>query len=217
MLWGASMAVGAESFRRCEDRGEAISTAIIATKHMTESFLSSAKSIDCGDITETDFGNKWSFAKYMFTGKFYGCFKLAEKWAPEAIKSAHEGLSLEKPELKQQPISCASEVIKLMGGSDEYVVMVAGFAGGLGFSGSGCGALGAAIWKITLELVKQDDWKYTLSNPVIEKIMNKFYEASDYKMECKEICGRCFKTIDEHSEYIKTGGCSKILTALAQS
>jgi hypothetical protein len=36
-------------------------------------------------------------------------------------------------------------------------------------------------------------------------------------MECKEICGKRFKTIDEHSEYIKTGGCSKILTALAQS
>jgi hypothetical protein len=102
-----------------------------------ESFLVTAKSVDCGEITETDFGNKWSFAKYMVTGKFYGCFKLAEKWAPEAIKVANKELSIEQPELKQQSLSCASEVVKQMGGSAEEMVMVAGFAGGLGLSGNG--------------------------------------------------------------------------------
>ena len=89
--------------------------------------------------------------------------------------------------------------------------------GGLGLSGNGCGALGAAIWKTTLELVKKGDWKYTLSNPTFDKILEKFYEASDYKMECKEICDRRFKTIDEHSDYIKNGGCNNLINVLAQS
>ncbi|MFC1784103.1 C-GCAxxG-C-C family (seleno)protein [Candidatus Neomarinimicrobiota bacterium] len=173
--------------------------------------------MDCGDITETDFGNNWSFAKYMFSGKFYGCFKLADKWAPEAIESAKEGLQ-QPIELKQQsPISCATEVVKKMEGSQEESVMVAGFAGGLGLSGNACGALAATIWKTILELIKKDEWKPSFKDPVSEKIIERFYEATDYKMECHEICGKRFNTVDEHSEYIKNGGCDSLINVLAQS
>jgi len=42
-------------------------------------------------------------------------------------------------------MSCASEVVRRMGGRDEERVMVSGFAGGLGLSGNGRGALSAAI------------------------------------------------------------------------
>jgi len=216
MVWGASMALGTEAFRRFDDKDKAIPIAITATQYMMESFFKRAKSIDCGDITETDFGNKWSFAKYMFTGKFYGCFKLADKWAPEAIESAKEGL-LKQFELKQSPISCASEVVKKMDGSHEETVMVAGFAGGLGLSGNACGALAAAIWKTILELIKKDEWKPGFKDPVSEKIIERFYEATDYKMECHEICGMRFKTLDEHTEYIKNGGCDSLINVLAQS
>lgn len=55
--------------------------------------------------------------------------------------------------------------------TDEEALMVAGFARGLGLSGNGCGALGAAIWKTTLELVKKGEWKYTLFNPTFDKII----------------------------------------------
>ena len=46
-----------------------------------------------------------------------------------------------------------------MGGSEEEIAMVAGFAGGLGLSGNGCGALSAAIWKTILELVRKENWR----------------------------------------------------------
>ena len=215
MLWGASMAVGAESFRRNKDLGKATAIVIRATQHIMESFENRTKCIECEDFTKTDFKNKWSFAKYMFTGKFFSCFKLAEKWAPEAIKAAEEGLSFE-PEYSQQPISCASEVVKKMGGTDEEIVMVAGFAGGLGLRGNGCGALSAAIWKTILELVRQEKWKAGLSDPDSEEIIKRFYEATDYEMECHKICGKRFNTIDEHSEFIKNGGCDKLINVLAQ-
>ncbi len=93
--------------------------------------------------------------------------------------------------------------------------MVAGFAGGLGLSGSGCGALAATIWKTILELVKKGKWKYSMSDPVTEKILNKFYEATDYKIECHEICGKRFNSIDEHTEFIKNGGCEKLINILS--
>ena len=217
MLWGASMAVGAESFRRTENRGQAIDITITATQHIMESFLIRAKSIECEDITSCDWSSKFSIAKYFFSGKFYSCFKLAEKWAPEAIKAATEGLSLKQTELIQQPISCSSEVAIKMGASDKEMVMVAGFAGGLGLSGNGCGALSAAIWMTVLELVRKENWKPSFSDQVTEKILKKFYKATDYEMECFKICGKRFKTIDEHTEFIKNGGCDKLIKVLAQS
>jgi hypothetical protein len=217
MLWGASMALGTEAFRRRDDQGEAIAMAMTATQHIMDSFLNSSNSIECEEITNADFNSKLGLAKYMLTGKMFGCFNLAARWAPYAIEEAHKGLAIELPDYASESKSCASDVIKKMGGTDEEIVMVAGFAGGLGFSGNGCGALGAAIWKTTLDQVKKGEWKYTISNPTFDKILEDFYEASDYEMECSKICGKKFKTIDEHSEFIKNGGCSKIISILAKS
>ncbi len=215
MLWGASMAVGAESFRRHGNIGLATASAIKATQQIMESFKNRTETIECEEITKTDFNNKWSFAKYMLSGKFVSCFTLTGKWAPEAIEAAKEGLEIEPTYQSTQPMSCSSEVVRKMGGSEEEMAMVAGFAGGLGLSGNACGALAAAIWKIILELVKNDNWKYSMSDPVTEEILKKFYEATDYKMECSEICGERFNSIDEYTEFIKNGGCSKLLNKLA--
>ena len=116
MLWGAALAVGAESFRRYDDRGQAIGTAITATQHVMESFKNRAKSHDCYDITDCNWSSKTSIAKYFVTGKMMTCFKLLEKWAPEAIQAAREGLSREEADLPKHCLSCASEVVKKMGG-----------------------------------------------------------------------------------------------------
>lgn len=217
MLWGASLAVGAESFRRFGDRGQAIGMAIKATRHIMESFIKRAKSADCLDITSCDFSKKFSIAKLFFTGKVWACFKLAEKWAPEAIQSATEGLSLDQTDLPKQAISCASETAGKMGATDEEQVMVAGFAGGLGLSGNGCGALSAAIWMNTLARIREQNYKNSFSDPVTEKILKAFYEATGYEMECSKISGLRFKTIDEHTEFIKNGGCAKLINVLAET
>lgn len=217
MLWGASFALGAEAFRRCSHRGTAIGLTIKATQHIMESFISRTKSPDCLDIASCDFSSKFSLAKFFFTGKFWSCYKLAEKWAPEAIESAAEGLSLDQSDLPEQPISCASELVGKMGGTDAEMVMVSGFAGGLGLSGNGCGALSAAIWMNTLARIKAQNYKASFSDPVAEEILQAFYDATDYEMECNKITGRCFKTIEEHTEFIKNGGCAKLIDVLADN
>jgi len=217
MLWGASLAVGAESFRRCRDRGKATGIAIKATRHIMDSFVNCAKSPDCVDITGCDFSSKFSLAKFFFTGKFWSCFKLAEKWAPDALRSAAEGLSLDQTDPPEQSISCASEVVRKMGGTEAEMVTVAGFAGGLGLSGNGCGALSAAIWMNSLARVREQNYKASLSDPVAEKILNAFYGATDYEMACNKITGQCFKTIEEHTAFIKNGGCEKLIDLLAEN
>ena len=211
------MALGTEAYKRKKTHEEAIALAVTATRHIIDSFTPKAKSIDCEDITETDFNNKLQFAKYMITGKAIGCFNLAAKWAPDAIKEAKLGLDLDVPQNTKNITSCAFEVVKAMDGSEEEAIMVAGFAGGLGLSGKGCGALAATMWKITLELVKKGEWKYTINNPLFDELVETFYKVSDYKMECSDICGKKFDSIEEHSEYIKNGGCKEIITTLAKS
>lgn len=217
MLWGASLALGAESYRRIGNLDQAVGLTIKATQHVMESFINRAKSADCIDITNCDWSSKWRIAKYFFTGKMFTCYKLAEKWAPEAFESAAESLGLDRSDLPKQQVSCASEVVRKMGGSDEEIVMVAGFAGGFGLSGNGCGALSAAMWMNTLHRIRKDDYKYSLSDTELERVLKTFYETTEYEMECNKICGKRFKTINEHTEFIKSGGCDKLINVLARS
>ena len=214
MLWGASLAIGAESLSRNNSKDQAISVSITATQHIMESFISMAKSVECEDITSCDVSNKSGLAKFFFTGKFLYCFKLAGKWAPEAIKAANEGLSLKQTKIIEQPLSCATEVVRKMGASDEKMVMVAGFAGGLGLSGDGCGALAAALWMNTLTWNRRQTGKSFANNPNTEKILNAFYKETGYEMECDKICGQKHRTLDSHTEYIKKGGCNKLINVL---
>ena len=216
MLWGAALGVGAESFRMHEDIARAIAQAITATQFILESFINRAKSANCSIITNCDMNSKFGLVKYLISGKPIKCFSLADKWAPEAIQSAKIGLSIQTSEFSQNSISCASEVIRMMGGNDEEIVMVAGFAGGLGLSGNACGAFAAAIWMKTLSRVKGNNYKYLLNDPELEKIKDKFWEETNYKMECQKICGRQFKTINEHTEFIKNGGCNRLINVLGK-
>ena len=215
MLWGVSMAVGAEAYRRNKSLDEAISSTIIATQHIMKSFVNRTNSIECADVTKTDFNNKWSFAKYMLSGKFTSCFRLAGRWAPEAVQTAKEGLNIKQDKLLKNPISCASEVVKKMGGSDEEMAMVSGFAGGLGLSGNGCGALAAAIWMNSLNEYIKPTGKSAPYKPETNEVLQKFYKETEYEMECSALCGRKFETIEEHAEFIKNGGCSKLINLLA--
>ena len=230
MLWGASLAVGAESFRRHDDSGQAIGIAITATQHLMKSFSKRAGSVNCRDITGCNLSSKRGLVNYIFSGKFISCLKLAEKWATEAIRSATEGLSDNKTDFPQLPLSCASEVARKMGASDEEMLMVSGFAGGLGLSGNACGALSAAIWMNSLAChrKKTDFNNNNLKphskvgigksvSPSAANTLKAFYSATDSKILCHEISGQKFATIDDHTKFIKNGGCDKLINVLVRS
>jgi hypothetical protein len=215
LLWGAVFAVGAESFRRHPDRDRAIGAAIKAARHVSASFIARAKSPDCHDITSCEWKDKRSIAKYMLTGKFLVCFKLADAWAPEAIRAAKEGLALDPSDLPARPRSCASEVVRRAGGSDAEMVMAAGLAGGIGLSGGGCGALAAAVWMNALSRIRDKTYKTSFSDPVAERILRTFFEAAGFELECRVIAGRLFPTVAEHTAFIEAGGCGRLIKDMA--
>ena len=217
MLWGASLAAGAEAYRKCENQNQAIAVTVDATQKIMESFSAREYTINCRDITHCDFSSKWSMVKYFFSGRFLHCFKLADQWAPEAVQAAIEGLTNKENVSTKQCLSCATEVVKKMGGSAEEMIMVAGFAGGLGLSGAACGALSASVWMKSLEFCREEIKNSALNNPYAKKTLDTFYQTTNSKILCSEITGKRFQSLKDHTEFIKGGGCEKLIEILAEA
>jgi len=217
MLWGASLAVGAEAYRRYPDHNLAMGVAIRATQYLLDSFYNKKNTIICRDITRYDTNNKCGMMKFLLTGKPISCMNLAARWAPEAILAAQEGLVTVPVILPDLPVSCASLVVKKMGASEEEMVMVAGFAGGLGLSGNACGGLGAAIWMKTLAYCKDHPGNPPYPNTGAIRILEKFKDQTGNEFRCDKIAGQYFKNQRDHSDYLKRGGCSILMEILAQS
>lgn len=222
MLWGASLAIGAEAYRRCDNLNQAMRVANRATQELLTSFSIREKTIDCRDITRCDFSSKWSFAKYFFSGRFLHCFRLAEQWAPEAIEAALEGLdsnekqSAAKDQMRHDLLNCASLTAKRLGATEEEMVMVAGFAGGLGLSGGGCGALSAAIWIRSLDWCKEHAGKNSFKNPAAVETVEVFEKAMKGSMRCSEITGQTFASFDAHVDFMIRGGCDDLIQSLSE-
>lgn len=221
MLWGASMAVGKEAFRVYKDPNIATAKAISVSGKLTASFKSETGTVNCRDITNVDWESKlemfWYMLKTIARGfVFTPCFNLIVKWSPEAIKEIDRELPAEI-EFDGECVSCTSETLKKMGASEEDAVTVSGLAGGIGLTGEACGALGAAIWYQMLENEKQNpgEPRSMFGNPEARIILNSFLEYSNREYLCKKITGKEFRTIDEHTEYIKSGGCKELIDTLA--
>jgi hypothetical protein len=257
MLWGSALAVGAEAFRRYADRDRAVEAAVEATARIVHSFTELTNTVDCREIADADFSKPLQLLKYLLLRARY-CFNLAEKWAPEAIRSACEGLAgggeertaggstgrdgardaarctgaadaakdaaadaaAAAPRARghQGPLSCATELARRMGAGEQEAVTVAGLAGGMGLSGHACGALGAAVWLQTLEWCREGSGslKSAFRNPRAKAVLNAFDAAAGPRMHCHEITGRRFESIDDHAEFIRSGGCRELLDALAR-
>ncbi|MFC2138256.1 C-GCAxxG-C-C family (seleno)protein [Bacteroidota bacterium] len=221
MLWGSTLAVGAESYRRYKNSGKAIYGSINAAQHLMKSFSKRAKCIYCRDITGVEWSEKYSIPKYLLKGGVFICMNLAKKWAAEAVKSGEEGLSLDQTNYSQMPLSCASEVAKKMGASDEEIIMVSGLAGGMGLSGNACGALATAVLLKSLEWYKEHPESKNESkemyNPYAKNSLDKFLNLTNSEMLCHKICGKQFKSVEAHTEFIKNNGCRKLIDTIAES
>lgn len=222
MIWGAALAAGAEAYRRYTDKNEATAAAVHASKKLIDSFRNRTGTVNCRDIAKVNWENKMDMAVYMLKliGQgfvFSPCYNLIAKWTPEAVRAVDEGLS-EKTTHHAPCLSCATEVLKKMGASDEESIMVAGFAGGIGLSGNACGALAAVIWYKMLSWGKKNPGRTPamFNNPDARKILRTFYMETDSEMQCSKIAGREFYSMDEHTSFIQNSGCAKLLEALSR-
>ena len=147
----------------------------------------------------------------------FKCLNIAKKWAPEALQSSEDGLNNSKKELPDHAVSCAAEVAGKMGVDIEKAIMVAGLAGGIGLSGNACGALGAAVWLKSIAWLKENPDSRDLYNPYANRTLAAFEQETNSKYLCKEICGKRFQSIEEHTDFIDNGGCKKLIETIAQA
>jgi hypothetical protein len=223
MLWGSSMAVGAEAARRCTDDGDAIALALAATRQIVNSFEERAGTVNCAEVTGRKLDTFTGMVGLIFDTFRKGmddsrCFVLAENWTPEAIAAAREGLETPLDDT-QVGHSCASQVVRKMGGSDAEAIMVAGFGGGLGLSGDGCGALAAAMWMKGLQWCRAHPGKTPgpWTDTGDKNTLKVFSQVTGGEFNCNAICGREFETVDDHAQFIESGGCAELIDALAAS
>ena len=217
MIWGAALAAGAQAYRLFGPGSHAETAAIRAAQRLVQSFHDLNNNINCLEITEIDKSSTTlqMITYFLLKGGTIGCFRMAAKYAPVAFSEINSALSENPVKAPSPPVSCASILAQKMDVSDQHTVMVAGLAGGIGLCGGACGALGAAIWFMGMKSSKSDRGKVDFKNPTALDTIENFLKIADYELECSEIVGRKFENIDDHAGYLRDGGCSKIIDALA--
>ncbi len=220
MIWGAALAAGAQAYRLFGPGPQAETRAIIATQRIVESFRAQNNNINCHEITGIDKSSSTMkmITYFLIKGGSIGCFRMAARYAPVAFREINTALSEENIEAPSAPVSCAAMLAQKMGLSDMHTVMAAGLAGGIGLCGGACGALGAAIWIIGMNTSEDGGGKINyFNNPGAADAIDIFTKCTDYEFECSEIVGRKFENVGDHADYLRNGGCSKIIDVLARS
>lgn len=215
LLWGSILGVGVEATKRGKDSNHTIGLAIKTSQRLAYSFKQKTNNINCKTIINTDLREVNKMDGFFNETSATTCFKLAEDWAPEAIDISNRSLILEAEQLPTRCRSCATRVIREMGGTEQEALMVAGFAGGLGLSGNLCGALGAAIWYRSLEWLREHPNEETYPLHKAKEQLQKYLSFSDGEFLCPSLSGHRFRTIDQHCDFIAEGGCNKWIDLLA--
>jgi len=219
MPWGAALFTGAQAYRMHGPGPQAEASAMMATQRVVESFRGFTKNkINCRDITGLDLTGKIRISrqslKFLVRGGPVYCVRLLVKYS----RAIYSGIQTSPPEIQNAspspPLSCAALLAQKVGVSDMHTVMAAGFAGGIGLSGGGCGALGATIWIIGMNTHEEQPDK-KVGNAKINDTIIKFMKNTESKLECSEIIGRKFESINDHAAYLRDGGCAEIIELLA--
>jgi len=217
LIWGATLAAGAQAYRLLGAGPRAETMAVIAAQRLVESFRALNKEhVNCHEITELDKSSSTMqmITYFLIKGGTIGCFRRAAKYAPAAFSEINVALSDEEIEAPSAPVSCSALLAQKMGASPMHAVMAAGLAGGIGLSGGACGALGAAIWITGINGLKKQGGKIDFKNPSAADTIDRFLRCTDYEFECSKIVGRRLENVGDHAKYLCSGGCSKIIEVL---
>jgi hypothetical protein len=216
-LWGAALAAGAQAYQIYGPGPQAETAALICAQRLAEFFRGSYKSINCLEVIELDWKNAKAaqILRFFLRGGPIRCFSMTAGYARAAISEINAAFSDNHLEAPAAPVSCAAMLAQKMGAPDIRTVIAAGLAGGIGLSGGACGALGAAIWLIEMNRVKEGTGKVEYNSAEATEAIDRFLQSADGEFECSKIVGRKFEDVSNHASYLRDGGCSKIIEALA--
>ena len=217
MIWGASLAAGVQAYHIFGAGPRAEAKAIFVAQRLVESFRVLNRDINCIEITGIDKSSSviHMINYFLIKGGTISCFRKAARYAQVAFGEINTALYKNHYDVPPPPVSCTAILAKKMGLSDMQTVMAAGLAGGIGLSGNACGALGAAIWIIGMNSLKEKGGKLDYKSASALYAIDAFLKCTDFEFECCKIVGRRFENIGDHASHVRNGGCTKIIEVLA--
>ncbi len=218
-VWGAALAAGARAYQLYGAGPKAEAIAVTAAQRTTNAFKSRYNTIDCIDITDLDksSSNLKMIKFFLLKGGTIRCFNMAARYARVAFEEIESGFAEEGIPVPEPPVSCTALLAEKLGLSEKHQTMLAGFAGGIGLSGGACGALGAAIWNVTMNKSggeSDNAGKIDLADPDATEAITRLLKVTDYEFECSKIVGREFDDVTDHATYLREGGCAEVIEAL---
>jgi hypothetical protein len=216
LLWGGALAAGARALQLHGPGPSAEGLALTAARRIVRSFHTREHTIDCFEITDTDWKKKSQLILNFLKGGPVTCLRLAARTIRTELDDIDSTLAAAEPTSFCSPVSCAAELVRRTGGSDQHATMAAGFAGGIGLSGGGCGALGAAVWLIGMDCARTKQ-RYDVVNSRVGPTIDGFLRCTGFKFECHRIVGRRFTSVEDHGAHVRDGGCAEIIDTLAAS
>jgi hypothetical protein len=217
MVWGAALAAGAQAYRRFGPGPQAEAQAIIAAQGLVAAFRAGNHHVDCVELTGINASSSimQMVTYFLLKGGVVRCFRMAADYAPVAFQAVDAALSAGPIDVPEGPVSCAAELARRMGASDVHAATAAGLAGGIGLSGGGCGALGAAIWLLAMNFSKEGGGQIGYKHPQALAVVDRLMECTDANVACAQIVGRRFESVQDHADYVRDGGCAEVIEALA--
>jgi hypothetical protein len=217
MIWGATLAAGAEAYRLLGAGPQGEAGAIVSAGRLLESFRARNGHVNCLEITELDASSSTLqlVVFFLLKGGSVRCALRAAQFAPAARDEIRAAFAGDPSEAPPAPVSCSALLARRMGVSDMHGVMAAGFAGGIGLSGGACGALAAAIWIMAMKRLEAGADRLGFKDPAMLGTIDRFLECTDHEFECARIVGRKFDGIADHADHVRAGGCARILEVLA--
>lgn len=233
LLTGASVAAGFLARRRFNDDKTRSAAALYATIQLSKAYPELAGSANCRDITEVSLTNLSGRLRYLQKGKARMCGRLHLRWGPQAhelIKGALTQFEAQRPvsECDNCAVDTLKKVVTSAGTKEEDAVLVAGLAGGVGLLGNVCGALAVGVFALSAihYLHKESKKRDSRIRGSLEELVGTRYRGAATLLRlafidrfgsdlCNQIIGRHFKDIEDHSIFIKSGGCQEVIDFIA--
>lgn len=233
LLTGAAVAAGFLARERFNDDENRSAAALYASIQLAKAFPELSGSANCRDITEVSFTKLSGRLRYLQQGKARMCGRLHLQWAQQAHELITKALTrFEALRPVRECSNCAvltlKKVVTSTGMKEKDAVLVAGLAGGVGLLGNVCGALGAGVFALsTIHYLRKDSKKRdSRIRGSLHELAGTRYKGAATRLRlsfierfgsdlCNQIIRRHFKDIEDHSIFIKDGGCQEVIDFIA--
>lgn len=212
IVWATLIAASHMALKQKEAPDQQLALALQASKEMVDAFINAKLSCQIYPAFKPE--KKASSIKEKL--KFINYDKISRDWQPIASRALLLSMSYTSKDLPKSCSSCAFQLIKTMGGTDEDAITAAGFSGGIGLSGGVCGTMIAKVWYEALLYLRKHKNEDHYPHSYQKDLYQEFMKITDGEYACPELSGHRFQNIEQHSHFVEEGGCNKLIDLLAQ-